>query len=118
MTEDAQAHEARTATPIDAIAEEWVTTLADLSPTLATYIGMDRGHLGEWGDYSPAGLDAKADAARAVIKKLEAATPVDDVDKITKDDLLGTLNLDLEMHDREFALRDVNVLASPVQEFR
>jgi uncharacterized protein (DUF885 family) len=118
MTNDAQAHEARTATPIDSIAEKWVTTLADLNPTLGTYIGMDRGNLGEWGDYSPAGHDAKADAARAVLAELEAATPLDDVDKVTKDDLLGTLKLDLEMHERNFALRDVNVLASPVQELR
>jgi uncharacterized protein (DUF885 family) len=118
MTNDAQAHEARTATPIDAIAEKWVITLADLNPTLGTYIGMDRGNLGEWGDYSPAGHDAKADAARAVLAELESATPVDDVDKVTKDDLLGTLRLDLEMHERNFALRDVNVLASPVQELR
>jgi uncharacterized protein (DUF885 family) len=118
MTEEAQAHEARTPTPIDAIAEKWVTTLADLAPTVATYIGMDRGKLGEWGDYSPAGLDATADAARAVIAELESASVVDDVDKVTKDDLLGTLRLELEKHDRNFALRDVNVLASPVQEFR
>jgi uncharacterized protein (DUF885 family) len=118
MTTENSAHEARTATPIDAIAEKWVTTLADLMPTMATYIGLDRGKLGEWGDYSPAGLDALADAARAVIRELEAAAPVDDVDRVTKDDLLGTLNLDLERHDRNFALRDVNVLASPVQEFR
>jgi uncharacterized protein (DUF885 family) len=118
MTEEAQAHEARTATPIDAIAEKWVTTLADLTPTLATYIGMDRGKLGKWGDYSPAGLGAKADAARAVITELESAAIVDDVDKVTKDDLLGTLRLELEKHDRDFDLRDVNVLASPVQEFR
>jgi uncharacterized protein (DUF885 family) len=118
MTTENPAHEARPATPIDAIAEEWVTTLADLVPTMATYIGLDRGKLGEWGDYSPAGLDAIADAARAVIGELESAVPVDDVDRVTKDDLLGTLKLDLERHDRKFALRDVNVLASPVQEFR
>jgi uncharacterized protein (DUF885 family) len=118
MTNENSAHEARTATPIDAIAEKWVTTLADLMPTLATYIGMDRGKLGEWGDYSPAGLETTAAAARAVIRDLNAATPVDDVDQVTKDDLLGTLRLELEKHDRNFALRDVNVLASPVQEFR
>jgi uncharacterized protein (DUF885 family) len=118
MTQETSAHKARTATPIDAIAEEWVTTLADLAPTLATYIGMDRGKLGQWGDYSPAGLDATAEAARAVIRDLGAAVPVDDVDRVTKDDLLGTLNLELEKHDRNFALRDVNVLASPVQEIR
>jgi uncharacterized protein (DUF885 family) len=118
MTNENAAHEARTATPIDAIAEKWVTTLADLMPTMATYIGMDRGKLGQWGDYSPAGLETTAEAARVVIRELNAATPVDDVDRVTKDDLLGTLNLELEKHERDFALRDVNVLASPVQEIR
>ena len=50
----------RTPTPIDAIAEKWVETLADLVPTLATYIGLDRGKLGKWEDFSPAGHDAMA----------------------------------------------------------
>ena len=118
MTEESEAHEARTATPIDAIAEKWVTTLADLDPTMATYIGLDRGKLGEWGDFSPAGLDARAAAAASVLAELEAATPVDDVDRVTKDDLVGTLSLDREMHDLHFALRDLNVLASPAQVFR
>jgi uncharacterized protein (DUF885 family) len=118
MTDDTTAHEARTPTPIDAIAEKWVTTLADLMPTLATYIGMDRGKLGDWADYSPAGLDATAEAAKAVIAELTGASVVDDVDAVTKEDLLGTLRLELEKHELDFALRDVNVLASPVQEFR
>ncbi len=118
MTDESSAHEARTATPIDAIAEKWVTTLADLDPTLATYIGLDRGKLGEWGDYSPEGLDARAAAAKAVLADLEAAEVVDDVDRVTRDDLGGTLRLDQEMHDLQFALRDLNVLASPVQTFR
>ena len=118
MTDTPEDHEARTTTPIDAIAEKWVETLSDLAPTLATYIGLDRGKLGEWGDYSPAGLETLAGAARSVISELEATEVVDDVDKVTKDDLLGTLKLDLEKHDLDFALRDLNVLASPAQEFR
>jgi uncharacterized protein (DUF885 family) len=118
MTEDSAAHEARPTTPIDAIAERWVTTLADLDPTMATYIGLDRGKLGEWGDFSPDGLDARAAAGASVLAELNAATPVDDVDRVTKDDLVGTLQLDQEMHDLHFALRDLNVLASPAQLFR
>jgi uncharacterized protein (DUF885 family) len=118
MTEDASAPAVRTPTPIDAVAEKWVETLADLVPTLATYIGLDRGKLGDWEDLSPAGADAMAEAARSVIAQLSPLTPADDVDSVTKDDLLGTLRLELEKHELDFPLRDVNVLASPVQLFR
>ena len=117
MTVD-ESFSARRPTPIDAIAEKWVKTLADLDPTLATYIGLDRGKLGEWGDFSPAGHEANADAARAVIAELTPVAPMDAVDAVTKDDLLGTLKLELEKHELSFELRDVNVLASPVQTLR
>src|SRR5476651_1778935 len=117
MTAD-ESSSARTPTPIDAVAEKWVEKLADLMPTLATYIGLDREKLGEWEDFSPAGHDANADAAKAVIAELTPLAPVDAVDAVTKDDLLGTLKLELEKHDLDFHLRDVNVLASPVQAIR
>jgi uncharacterized protein (DUF885 family) len=108
----------RTPTPIDAIAEKWVDTLADLAPTLATYIGLDRGKLGQWEDLSPAGHEANAEAAKAVIAELTPVAPVDAVDAVTKEDLLSTLRLELEKHELMFELRDVNVLASPVQTLR
>jgi uncharacterized protein (DUF885 family) len=117
MTFD-ESSSARTATPIDAIAEKWVETLADLAPTLATYIGLDRGKFGEWEDFSPAGHEANADAAKAVIAELAPMAPVDAVDAVTKDDLLSTLKIELEKHELSFELRDVNVLASPVQTLR
>jgi uncharacterized protein (DUF885 family) len=118
MTVDAPVPSVRNPTAIDAVAEKWVETLADLVPTLATYIGLDRGRLGEWEDFSPAGTDALADAARAVVTELTPLTPADEVDAVTKDDLLGTLKLDLEKHALDFHLRDLNVLASPVQTLR
>ena len=118
MTVDASKPAVRTPTAIDAVAETWVETLSDLVPTLATYIGLDRGKLGEWEDFSPAGADALADAARGVIAELAPLQPADDVDAVTKADLLGTLELELEKHDLQFNLRDVNVLASPVQSLR
>jgi uncharacterized protein (DUF885 family) len=109
---------ARKTTPIDAIAERWVETLVDLAPTIATEIGLDRGKLGQWDDFSPAGHDALADAAKAVIAELTPVPAVDDVDAVTKDSLLSTLQLELEKHELNFHLRDVNVLASPVQTIR
>jgi uncharacterized protein (DUF885 family) len=117
MTDD-KSKISRTTTPIDGVAEKWVTTLGGLQPTLATYIGLDNGKLGEWDDFSPAGAEALASAARSVIAELEPLEPVDEVDRVTKEDLLGTLALELEKHDLGFQLRDVNVLASPVQTLR
>jgi uncharacterized protein (DUF885 family) len=118
MTVDESLTSERTPTAIDSIAERWVETLADLSPTTATYIGLDRGKLGDWDDFSPAGHDALADAAKAVIAELSPIAAKDDVDAVTKDDLLGTLRLELEKHELNFHLRDVNVLSSPVQTIR
>ena len=110
--------EVRTPTPIDAIAERWVTTLADLIPTLATYIGADNGKTGQWEDFSPAGHEELAAAARAVIAELKDVPTSDAVDEVTKVDLLETLALELEKDAVGLHLRDVNVIASPVQTIR
>src|SRR5690606_6123765 len=65
----------RTPTAIDAIAEEWVDTLADLEPTLGTYIGRDDGN-DRYADLSPAGHDryiAEVRKTRAALASLEPA---------------------------------------------
>jgi len=113
-----QTHEVRRPTAIDAVAEKWVTTLADLVPTLATYIGVDNGKLGEWEDFSPAGHEAVTSAAKAVVAELSDKEPVDDVDWVTKADLLETLAIEIEKSELKLQLRDVNVIASPVQGIR
>lgn len=107
----------RTPTPIDAIAEDWVRTLVDLDPGWATYIGVE-GRLGEYGDYSPAGHEAHLAAVQHVIRRLEAAEPVDDVDRVTRTDLLSELRLEVEGFDAKLQERDINVIASPAQEIR
>lgn len=108
---------ARSATPIDAIADAWVDTLAERVPTLATYIGRSE-HNARYGDYSPAGADALADEARQTLAALRTAEPVDDIDRVTKADLTRELELDLELHDARWHLRDLNVIASPPQDIR
>jgi len=107
----------RTPTPIDRIADAWVDTLAALKPELATYIGRAEGQ-DRFADYSPDGLEADAAAARATVRELRAATPQDDVDRVTQQDLGDEIALALELHEARWPLRDLNVIASPSQEIR
>ena len=107
----------RTPTEIDGIAEDWVTTLADLDPTVATWIGIP-GRLDEYEDLSPAGHAKVIEAVKGVLARLETATVVDDVDWVTKTDLTNELTLDLESDAAGLWMRDVNVIASPAQGIR
>ncbi|MCX6501254.1 MAG: DUF885 domain-containing protein [Microbacterium sp.] len=102
---------------IDAIAEAWVDTSAELEPTLATYIGRSE-HNGRFGDYSPEGADQVAQAVRRTLTDLEQATPVDDVDVVTQTDLRRELQLQLELHEAGAHLSDLNVIDSPTQNIR
>lgn len=117
-TADNGAHEAaRTPTAIDAIAEEWVTTLADLEPSVAIWIGIP-GRYEEYGDESPAGHERLASEHKKVLAKLASVEPADDVDWVTKTDMTNELALDLEAYDAGLWKRDLNVIASPAQGLR
>jgi len=107
----------RVPTPIDDIAERWVDTTIDLDPTVATWIGRP-GRTGGYGDLSPEGHERRVEAVRSVAAELAAAPVLDDVDRVTQRDLGGELALDLESHEAGFHLRDLNVIASPVQQVR
>ncbi|WP_460802111.1 DUF885 domain-containing protein [Microbacterium sp. GXF6406] len=107
----------RTPTPIDAVAEEWVDTLSILNPTLGTYIGRDEAD-DRYGDLSPAGHDDYAAEVRKTRVALAALTPTDAIDEVTKTDLLSELDLELEFHDAQWHLRDINVIASAAQDIR
>jgi uncharacterized protein (DUF885 family) len=109
--------EPRTPTPIDTIADAWVDTLAELDPSLATYIGRSE-YNDRFGDYSPEGFAQLADEARKVVAALNAQEPVDAIDEVTKLDLVREIELQLELHEAGDHLRDVNVIASPAQNLR
>lgn len=107
----------RTPSAIDKVADEWVDTIAVLSPTLGTYIG--RTEAGDrFGDLSPGGLEEITEATRATLGKLSALEPVDAIDEVTKTDLSAELQLDLDLHDANWHLRDLNVIASAAQDVR
>jgi uncharacterized protein (DUF885 family) len=107
----------RTSSAIDAVADEWVDTIAVLAPTLGTYIGRDEVN-DRFGDLSPAGHEEIAAATRTTLDKLAALEPVDAIDEVTKTDLSAELRLDLELHDAKWHLRDLNVIASAAQDVR
>jgi len=107
----------RTPTAIDAIAENWVTTMVDLDPDVAIWIGLE-GRIGEIGDTSPAGHERYIAEAKKVITALEAATPVDDIDAVTKADITSELGLEVRASEAKLFERDLNVIASPAQGIR
>lgn len=107
----------RIPTAIDAVAEAWVDTVAEQSPTVATYIGRSE-HNDRLDDVSPAGHEARAEAARRTRAQLAALEPADAVDRVTQTDLLAQLDLQLELHEARWHLRDLNVIESPAQQVR
>jgi len=107
----------REPTPVDTVADQYVATFAALDPLAATSIGI-AGHDHEMTDLSPAGHDARVSAARATLRELDALEPADDVDRVTLAAMRERLGLDVELHEAGEHLRDLNNIASPVQNLR
>lgn len=107
----------RPQTEIDRIAEAHLDAEADLSPITATYLGLP-GHDGELDDLSPAGFEAAARLRRRTLGALDAAAPVDDVDRVTVEAMRERLGLAEEIHAAGLDLQEINVIASPMQSVR
>ncbi len=107
----------RQPTPVDAIADAHFDAAVALSPIEATYIGVP-GHESELDDLSPAGYAAHADLARQTLARLDAADPVDDVDRVTVAAMRERLGLVVETHEAGYDRMELNVIASPLQSCR
>ncbi|WP_155853989.1 DUF885 domain-containing protein [Arthrobacter sp. H5] len=108
---------ARPQTAIDAVADAYTDTLLELDPSFATQLGLP-GHETEYRDYSPAGLEAFAEATRETLDRMADLEPTDDVDAVTLDAMRERLGLELEIHHTGLNLADLNNLACPAQEIR
>ncbi|MEB4613614.1 DUF885 domain-containing protein [Leucobacter sp. M11] len=117
MSAPSQPAPARVPTPIDAIAERWVDTVARLRPTKGTYIGHP-GSNHRLGDLSPEGLAEEETEARRSLAELSAAPPQDAVDAVTQRALGDQLRLLIEQSEAGLPLRNLNVIESPLQEIR
>ncbi|TNC47179.1 DUF885 family protein, partial [Mumia zhuanghuii] len=107
----------RTPSPMDQLADAWLVEMLEHSPELHVELGRP-GREGDYTDFSPEGAEARADAARRVIDRVRTTEVRDQTDEITRDELLRTLDLEVEGHEAGFWRRDLNVIASPAQSVR
>ena len=107
----------RTPSALDLLAEDWLDTMLDLEPELHIHLGRP-GREADYADRSPEGHAAVHDATRTMLARVNATEPIDDVDVVTKAELVRTLGLSIEMYDAGFWQRDLNVIASPGQDLR
>ena len=107
----------RETSSIDRIANKWVDTSAELSPSFATYIGRDIGK-DKIDDASPEAHARYVSEMRKVLAELDGAKPVDKVDEVTLDALRENLTLGVEIAESGLWKRDLDVIASPAQGFR
>lgn len=107
----------RKPTPIDQLSNDWVRQIAKKYPSYATYLGFPGGER-EMDDHSPAALKQDRDDAAEQIRKLEALSPQDEVDEVSKDALLQELQKEVRTYDSGLYFRNLNNIASPAQGVR
>jgi uncharacterized protein (DUF885 family) len=107
----------RARTAIDAVADAYTDTLIRLNPSFATELGLP-GHETGYQDFTPAGQEEFAAAARETLAALDGLEPADDVDAVTLDAMRERLGLKLEIHASGWDLAVLNNIASPAQDIR
>jgi uncharacterized protein (DUF885 family) len=107
----------RATTAVDAVAERYLDTVAALDPCAATELGIV-GHDDDITDYSPDGVAARAEAARAALRELDGVQPVDETDRVTVAAMRERLGVLLDLHDAGLDVGELNVIASPLQSMR
>ena len=107
----------RELTPIDTLANEVIALAVSRYPSYATYLGRPGGER-DMDDHSPDALKQDRDDAASAKAKLEALTPQDDVDEVTKDALLQSLNKEIRTYESGLYFRNMNNIASPAQDVR
>ncbi|OBB16982.1 hypothetical protein A5662_06090 [Mycobacteriaceae bacterium 1482268.1] len=111
----------RRITAVDAVAERYLAAFAALDPCAATEMGIvsdDHHYDTEITDYSPDGVEARAEAARGALRELDGVTAEDDADVVTLAAMRERLGIQLELHDAGLDVGELNVIASPLQAMR
>lgn len=102
---------------IDELSNAWVVTLAELSPSFATYAGFPGGE-DKLDDNSPEANEHFYQLQKDLLAKLEPMQPTDKIDEVSKDALVSSLKLAIELHESGLWKRDLDVISSPAQGIR
>ena len=111
------AHPTRTPSAVDAIAEDYLTRYAALSPIEATYLGLP-GHDEDLDDLSPAGYARMSALRQETLARLADAVPTDDIDRVTIASMRDRLTVAEEKYAAGMDEMSLNVIASPMQNVR
>ena len=114
---NSEAHLPQHGTPsdIDALANQWATTLAHKNPAIAIKLGHEPDG---FADYSPEGVASLVAEARQLRAAVEAAAASRLEDRVTKRELERELTQLIREHEAGLLVGDLNVIASPAQEIR
>ena len=108
---------ARERTAVDVLADAHLDATVALDPITATSMGVvGYDHL--LTDYSPEADAERSELARRTLRRLVAATPVDDVDAVTVAAMSERLGLEVELFEAGARTGELNNLASPAQGLR
>ena len=107
----------RPLTEVDLIANRYFDAMVALSPISATSFGIP-GHDEELDDLSPEGHAAQSHLRQATLAELDAATAVDDTDRVTIAAMHERLGLAEEVYAAGYDAMSLNVIASPLQGVR
>jgi uncharacterized protein (DUF885 family) len=99
------------------LADEYVDRLGHLDPIAATFEGID-GFDSELTDYSPDAAEERADHDRATIRALRSTRAESERDRMAADVMLDRLQVGIDAYELGEHLRDLNIIASPVQNVR
>ena len=99
------------------IADRYVERVAGMSPISATYMGVP-GHDHEMNDFSPEASEAEAQLDRDTLAELESAQVDDERDRIARDAMRDSLQLNLDRHDANQHFRSLSMIHSPVHSVR
>jgi uncharacterized protein (DUF885 family) len=99
------------------LSDRYVDRFAALDPVSATLEGL-AGHDDEMTDFSPDGFEERNEHDRATLRALAAARREGERDRIAADVLREALETSIELYDTGEHLRELNVIASPVQAVR
>ena len=102
---------------VDEVADAYVAAAAVLDPVGATRQGV-AGHESELTDYSPAGVEARAELARRARLQVQSMPPADEREQMAADVMVERLTADLDAYEAGEWRRDLNVLCSPLQQLR
>ena len=104
-------------TPVGELSDLYVETMAQLDPCSATAIGIRR-YDEEITDWSPTGIEARANHDRETLRALDELQVGSDDERRARDFMRERLERDLALNDSDETYRMLNVLWSPMHRTR